>query len=100
MTEGLFYFYSHNIALWRISRGATTEHLFASSDAPKGSQGFARSIWGKHPPLPVTRSRAHYKRRARAEASGFAEGRVGDISKEYSRKGHIDLTVLHPCGII
>ena len=49
--------------------------MFAPSDAPKGSQGSARAIWGKHPPKPVTRPRTHYKRRARAEAIGFAEGR-------------------------
>jgi len=49
--------------------------MFARPEAPKGSQGSARAIWGKHPPKPVTRSRAHYKRRARAEASGLAEGR-------------------------
>jgi hypothetical protein len=57
VTEGLFYFYSHNIALWRILRGETYEHLFAHTEG-------------------------------------------GDISKEYPRIGHIDLTVLHPCGII
>ncbi len=84
MTEGLFYFYSHNIALWRIWWQTTPKHLFAPSDAPKGSQGFARSKWDKHPFSLVTRTRAHYKRRARAEASGFPEGEGGDISKEYS----------------